>query len=180
MDDHYKLVMEARRNAAAGPKRLYFGYSTVLDRAAFEEWREQHGYSFFELPAGQLAEALDVELVFDFPSRFWGGRVAGLGDAPGQSVFGRLFEVSSEDWPIVEHKEGAVSGMCVARPVTVRVEGRELTATAFTTRPERASHDGPVSRGFVEALVRGARSAGLPAAYLARLEASGDRATTPA
>src|SRR3712207_6937317 len=45
-----------------------FAYSTILDRAAFEEWRAQHSYDFFELPEGKLAEALDVDLVYDFPS----------------------------------------------------------------------------------------------------------------
>ena len=57
MDEHYRMVMEARERAGAGPKRLYFAYSTVLDRAAFEGWREQHGYAFFELPEGMVAEA---------------------------------------------------------------------------------------------------------------------------
>jgi hypothetical protein len=59
--------------------------------------------------------------------------------------------------------------MCVERPVTVLVGGERLEATAFTTRPERASLDGPVSPRYVEALIRGAESAGLPAEYLARL-----------
>ena len=36
----------ARRQSAAGsPSRLYFAYSTILDRAAFDEWRGQHGYA---------------------------------------------------------------------------------------------------------------------------------------
>ncbi|HSP78565.1 MAG TPA: gamma-glutamylcyclotransferase, partial [Myxococcaceae bacterium] len=42
-------------------------------------------------------------------------------------------------------------------------------ATAFTTSPRRASSEGPISTRFVEALVRGAESAGLPAEYLERL-----------
>ena len=169
MDGHYEQVMRARALAKNDPPRLYFAYSTALDRIAFDEWRNQHGYNEFALPPGELAEALDVDLVYDFPSRFWGGRVAGLTDKPGTSVFGRLFEVSGVDWPIVGHKEGALTNMCVARPVRVRVGDRELTAEAFTTRPERASYDGPVSERFRQALVRGAESAGLPQAYLERL-----------
>jgi hypothetical protein len=49
------------------------------------------------------------------------------------------------------------------------VDGQELEATAFTTSPKRASVDGPISPRFVEALVRGAESAGLPAAYVEQL-----------
>ncbi|MCI0574295.1 MAG: gamma-glutamylcyclotransferase [Myxococcaceae bacterium] len=169
MDAHHEQVMRAREAAQEGVTRRYFGYSTILDREAFEEWRGQHGYGFFELPEGQLAEALDVDLVYDFPSRWWGGRAAGLMDRPGARVWGRVYEIPGKDWPIVQHKEGAVTGMSVEREVRVRVGGQEVVATAFTTSPRRASMDGPVSQRFVEALVRGARSAGLPAEYVERL-----------
>ena len=166
MDSHYDQVMKARQGATEGATRQYFAYSTVLDRAAFLEWRAQHAYEFFDLPEGQLAEAEGVGLVYDFPSRWWGGRVAGLADQPGQSVHGRLFEIAAKDWPIIAHKEGAVTGMCVEREVTVKVAGRTLVATAFTTNPTRRSAEGEVSGRFLEALVRGARSAQLPAAYV--------------
>jgi hypothetical protein len=168
MDAHHEQVMEARRRAGTGT-RLYFGYSTVLDREAFEAWRGQHGYDFFQLPPGRLAEAQGVELIYDFPSRWWGGRVAGLVDTAQGSVWGRVFEIAEQDWPIIQHKEGAVTGMCVERPVRLLVEGQPLEATAFTTNPARASDQGEISGRFVEALVRGATAAGLPATWVAKL-----------
>ncbi len=168
MDAHYDLVMKAREKAGQGT-RLYFAYSTILDREAFLEWRDQHGYDFFELPKGRLAKATDLKLVYDFPSRWWGGRVAGLADQPGQHVWGLLFEIKEADWPVVAHKEGAVTGMCVERRVKVEVDGQTLEATAFTTHPERASADGPVSPRFLEAIARGAQSAGLPAEWVKSL-----------
>ena len=61
MDSHYDQVMKARSTADTAAMKLYFAYSTILDRAAFEEWRAQHSYEFFELPEGKLAEALDAE-----------------------------------------------------------------------------------------------------------------------
>ncbi|WP_426752111.1 gamma-glutamylcyclotransferase [Myxococcus sp. Y35] len=170
MDSHYDQVMKARAAADPSATRLYFAYSTILDRAAFEEWRSQHSYDFFELPEGRLAEALDVDLVYDFPSRWWGGRVAGLTDAAERKVYGRLFEIRGQDWPIIQHKEGFVTSMCVERPVRVRVDGQDVEATAFVTNPRRASSDGPVSTRFVDALVRGAQAAGLPADYVERLK----------
>jgi cation transport regulator ChaC len=169
MDAHHDQVARRRAALAGSPPRLYFAYSTILDRAAFEEWRAQHGYHDFQLPPGRVAEAVDVDLVFDFPSRWWGGRVAGLTDRPGARVYGVVYEIAGVDWPVLEHKEGAVTGMTVARPVRLRVDGEELEASAFTTRPERARLDGPVSARFVEALARGAAAAGLPADYVARL-----------
>jgi hypothetical protein len=171
MDAHFDQVMRLRADLARrpAPPRRYFAYSTVLDRTAFEAWRAEHGYGSFDLPEGVLAEALDVDLVYDFPSRWWGGRVAGLADRPGATIFGRLFTVPGVDWPIVQHKEGGITGMSVERQVWVRAGGERVEATAFTTNPARASLDGAVSPRFVEALVRGARAAGLPEAYLARL-----------
>ncbi len=168
MDAHYDQVMKARAQAGEG-KRWYFGYSTILDRAAFEEWRAQHSYDFFELPAGLVGEAGELELVYDFPSRWWGGRVAGLRDAAGKSVFGLLFEIAEKDWAIIQHKEGVVTGMCVERPVQVKHGDALIEATAFTTNPVRASDDGPVSERFVEALRRGAAAAGLPDAWVKSL-----------
>jgi cation transport regulator ChaC len=176
MDNHFKIVTDARARSVDSPARGYFGYATILDRPAFDDWRAQHGYVDFVLPAGQVAEALDVDLVFDFPSRFWAGRVAGLADRPGASVFGLLFEIPGKDWPIIEHKEGAVTGMCVPRELRVRVGGEVRTATAFTTHPARASEVGPVSQPFVAALVRGAESVGLPSEYVARLRARAGQA----
>lgn len=173
MDSHHDQVMKARAESDPSATRLYFAYSTILDREAFEEWRDQHGYSFFQLPEGKLGQALDVELVYDFPSRWWGGRVAGLADKPGAGVWGRLFEIRGDDWPIVRHKEGAITGMCVEREVRVRVGDQEVRALAFTTNPQRASREGPVSQRFIEALVRGATSAGLPADYVDRLRSPG-------
>lgn len=173
MDAHYEQVMAARAAVEGGGERAYFAYSTILDREAFEEWRHQHGYDFFALPAGEVAEGLDLALTYDFPSRWWGGRVAGLVDQPGAAVYGLLFRIAEKDWPIIQHKEGWVTHMCVERPVRVRVGGRELEATAFTTAAGRKSQDGPVSQRFVEALVRGAEAAGLPPTWVTSLRKAG-------
>jgi gamma-glutamylcyclotransferase len=175
MDAHYDVVMAARSRAEGTGERTYFAYSTILDRAAFEEWRAQHGYDFFELPPGRPAEALDVALTYDFPSRWWGGRVAGLADSPGASVHGLLFQIPGKDWPIIQHKEGFVTQMCGERLVQVRSGGQLLEATAFTTAANRRSSEGPVSARFVEALVRGAQAAGLPATWVASLRHSPPR-----
>ena len=169
MDAHYDMVMKARESADTGTT-LYFGYSTILDRSAFEEWRSQHSYDFFDLPKGQVAAAQDVQLVYDFPSRWWGGRVAGLTSAPGQKVWGVLFEIAKKDWPIIQHKEGVVTGMCVEHAVKVQLGDKQVDAVAFVTDPTRASTDGAVSSRFVDALVRGATSAGLPAEWISSLK----------
>src|SRR6185295_6298153 len=108
------------------------------------------------------AECMDLGLVYDFPSRWWGGRVAGLEDRVGAVVHGLLFEIAPRDWPIIQHKEGAITRMCVEREVRVRTPAGERMATAFTTAPERKSLEGAVSPRFVEALMRGRGRRGCP------------------
>ncbi len=166
MDAHYHKVMKARENIKETGTRLYFAYSGILDREAFEKWRDEHSYQFFDLPEGKVAEAKDVELVFDFPSRWWGGRVAGLVDKKGSSVFGRLYEIAKVDWPVVQHKEGFVTGMSHERTLKVTVDNQEFEAIAFVTAPQRASFEGPVSERFLTALTNGARRSGLPEHYV--------------
>ena len=170
MDAHYHKVMKARDGIKETGTRLYFAYSGVLDREAFEAGREEHSYQFFQLPEGAVAEAKGVDLIFDFPSRWWGGRVAGLTDKAGASVFGRLFEIDAVNWPVVQHKEGVVTGMSIERTLKVYVDGKEFEATAFVTSPDRASTDGPVSQRFIEALISGAKQSGLPETYIATLK----------
>jgi hypothetical protein len=148
---------------------LYFAYSTVLDREAFETWRTEHSYGFFQLPEGRVATAKGIDLVFDFPSRWWGGRVAGLVDKPGSEICGLVFEIQAVDWPIVQHKEGFVTGMCIERKVQVTVDGKVIEATAFTTAPNRANQSGEISQDFISALIRGAQQAKLPSEYMSKL-----------
>jgi hypothetical protein len=63
--------------------------------------------------------------------------------------------------------------MRVERKVCVETaDGRKIDALAFTTNPVRASTDGPVSPRFVEALKRGATSAGLPNDWVAKLSSA--------
>lgn len=166
MDAHYHVVMNARNQITDNGTQLYFAYSGVLDREAFEQWKEEHSYQFFNLPEGQIAEAKHMDLIFDFPSRWWGGRVAGLTKKDGASVFGRLFEIKVKDWPVVQHKEGVITGMSIEIPIEVTVDGKTLNAIAFTTNPQRASTQGAVSKNYLEALIRGATAAGLPQSYI--------------
>lgn len=169
MDAHYHKVMKAIDEVKETGTRLYFAYSGVLDRQAFEEWRTQHSYEFFNLPEGEVAEAVDQDLVFDFPSRWWGGRVAGLTPKAGSSVFGRLYEISAKNWPVVQHKEGVITGMSIEKKIPVKVAGKIVEAIAFTTSPDRAQLQGPVSERYVASLVAGATKAGLPQSYVESL-----------
>jgi gamma-glutamylcyclotransferase len=170
MDAHYHKVMKAREEITETKPKLYFAYSTILDREAFEEWRDEHSYQFFTLPEGKVAEAINTDLVFNFFSRWWGGRVAGLVEKPGSKVYGMLFEIKAKDWPVVQHKEGFVTQNCIERPIKLLVDGEEVEAIAFTTAASRATQEGPISPDFIQAVARGAEASGLPAEYIQRLK----------
>lgn len=166
MDAHYHKVMQARDQIKDAGTKLYFGYSGVLDRKAFEQWKEEHSYHFFELPEGQVAAARDYDLIFDFPSRWWGGRVAGLQEKKDAVVYGRLFEIPAVNWPVIQHKEGVITGMSVEIKIKIELAGKEVEASAFVTSPQRASTEGPVSERYIKALMDGAQQAALPTSYV--------------
>lgn len=169
MDAHYSKVMKAREEVTETSNKLYFAYSGVLDIEAFDQWRTEHSYQFFELPEGRLARAENIDLIFDFPSRWWGGRVAGLTEKPGAYVYGKVFEIPSKNWPVVQHKEGVITGMSIEKEITVLVDNKPVTAVAFTTNPLRTSLQGTVSQDYLEALIRGAKSSHLPEEYITTL-----------
>ncbi len=177
MDAHYHQVMKKREEAQATGTRLYFAYSTILDMEAFKEWAEQHSYQFFKLPAGQVAKVLDHDLVFDFASRWWGGLVAGLTEKNGAEVYGMLFEIPNKDWPVVQHKEGFITQMCIEKEVKVQIldaagnaTSQQVTATAFVTNPQRAQTQGEISKNFIHAIIQGAKASRLPSSYIQKLE----------
>lgn len=149
--------------------RHYFCYSSSLDPAAFDEWKKSHGYEHFSLPKGEPATALGVAYVFDFPSRYWGGRVLSLEQltdaAQPADVRGLVFEIPDSHWPIVQHKEGIVTGAAVEMPLKVLVGERGtkiVDATAFVTHPDRVSKDGPVSVRFLETVLGAYKARGVP------------------
>jgi hypothetical protein len=170
MDAHYYQVMDKRNKITSTGCRNYFAYSTILDHAAFEEWAAQHSYQFFQLPEGKICSVEDTELVFDFPSRWWAGLVGSLGQKTGSKVYGLLFQIPEKDWPIIQHKEGNVTGMCIEKQVQVKLENQEIEATAFVTSPERASSNGTISKRYIEALISGATQSNLPKEYIEYLK----------
>jgi hypothetical protein len=151
--------------------RPYFAWSVVLDAAERSAALGRAGQGAFRLPAGTVAEARDLDLAYTHSSERWGGRVAALVEKPGASVFGLLLEVPASDWPILQALEDAKSGEYVEVEVEVRSGGKVTKATAFTPSVERVAPMGQVSQRFADALARGAREAGLPAAYVTKLEA---------
>lgn len=152
--------------------RALFAFSPLIDPAAFDEWKRSHGHAALQLPPGEVAEAVGVDLVYSCPSKKWGGRIAALTPVAGKSVFGKLFRIRPEDWAAIVEAETGRGEKLAELEVQVRAGGKMIPATAFA--PRAPSTDGPVSESYARALAKAAEAARLPADYVDRLKAEAE------
>ncbi|AEI69066.1 hypothetical protein [Corallococcus macrosporus] len=158
---------------AAGPpaSRPWFAYS--LDLAPVIARERLPGLPPIpDVLGGELAEALDVDVVYDVASAAWGGKVARLVDAPGRKLPGMLRRVPPEAWDALARLESSMAGATEARPVKVRTfTGAVLTAQAFTPAAPTTPAQGVVSESFLVTLALSAEQAGLSSEHVERLQA---------
>jgi gamma-glutamylcyclotransferase len=149
----------------------WFVYGSSLDAEAFAAWARDHGYRAPDLSTGRPARLRGWRLAFDAPSRMWGGPVASLTESAGDEVEGIALPMPGDARGLVDHKEGAVSGLYEPVPVTLETGTGQVPALAFRVAPgRRLPDDGPPAPAYLDALLRGARAVGLSAAWVARLE----------
>ena len=166
-------VFGAAHQAQAGAPFTWFVYGSSLDRPAFAEWAQAHGYLVPDLDQARPARLEGYRLAFDVNSRHWGGAVASLAEAPGQHVEGLALPLPGTARGLVEHKEGAVSGLYTGFAVTLLPAGggAPIEAVAFrAAEGRRLPAEAHPSPAYLEVMVRGARACGLSADWVARLE----------
>jgi len=151
---------------------IWFVYGSSLDRQAFSSWAAEHGYLLPDLSRALPARLPGYRLAFDVLSRHWGGAVASLAEAVGEWVEGLAVPMPGAARGLVDHKEGAVSGLFTPLAVTVRdASGHELAALAYRSAPaRRLPAESAPSPAYLEVLRRGARASGLSADWLRRLD----------
>jgi gamma-glutamylcyclotransferase len=157
----------------AGPSApfTWFVYGSSLDGEAFAAWARDHGYRAPDLSAGRPARLRGWRLVFDAPSKMWGGPVASLAESAGDEVEGLALPMPGDARGLVDHKEGAVSGLYEPVPVTLETSTGPVQALAYRVSPvRRLPADGPPAPAYLDVLLRGARSVGLSPAWIGRLE----------
>lgn len=165
-------VGRAHESAAADAPFTWFFYGSSLDRAAFAQWAEQHGYSLPDFTAAAPAKLSGYRLAFDVESRFWGGACGSLIEDPSGHVEGLALPLPAEARGLVEHKEGAISGLYAAFPceVTKLSDGAKLPAVAYRAAPDRRlPKEARPSARWLQAVADGARAAGLSEAWLTEL-----------
>lgn len=165
-------VAGAAHEAPSGADFVWFVYGSSLDREAFAAWAGEHGYRVPDFSRALPARLDGWRLSFDVFSRFWGGAVGSLAEAPGARVEGLAVPMAGGARGLADHKEGAISGLY--RPMEVEVVplagGEAIRATAYVASPGRrlASEQAP-SPAWLDAVIRGARAAGLSPEWTAEL-----------
>lgn len=173
-------VVGKAHEAARTSDFTWFVYGSSLDREAFTAWAAEHGYVVPSFAAARRARLPGFRIAFDVVSRHWGGAVASVTEAPGDAVEGLAVPLPGAARGLVDHREGAVSGLYQPFETTAVDEaGQPLPVLAYrASGSRRLPGDAPPAPAYLAVVVRGARAAGLPAAWLARLEALGRPAAT--
>jgi len=158
--------------ASAGRDFVWFVYGSSLDTEAFAAWAREHGYAPPSFGGARPARLAGFRLAFDVVSRFWGGATASLAEAPGDFVEGIAAPIPGAARGLVEHKEGAVSGLY--EPIHVELEvtgGERVPAIAYRAAPSRRlPADALPAPAFLDVVIRGARARGLSAEWIEKLE----------
>lgn len=153
---------------------LYFAYGSNLDP---EQMR-------LRCPGHRvvgLAELRDHRLSFPLTSHDWGGGVAGLAVAHGESVWGVVYQLTAEDLASLdryEHFVGPGDQHNLYDRETVSVQLVRADDDSFPRRLQawtylaRQANPSPPSRRYLDAIIAGARHHRLPDDYVARLAAT--------
>jgi hypothetical protein len=158
--------------AQAGGDFVWFVYGSSLQRGAFAAWADQHGYQPPDLRQAVPCRLDGYRLAFDVVSRSWGGAVASLAESPGDHVEGLAMPMPGSARGLVDHKEGAVSGLYEPFEVelTPLAGGPASKAIAYrSAAARRLSADAAPSLTYLGVLIQGARECGLSQAWVERL-----------
>jgi hypothetical protein len=154
----------------------YFAYGSALDAAHVTAWARDHGQPADFLGDGVVAALDDHHLAFNLASRYWGGQVGNLEPAPGQVVWGVMFELDDAAAEAIRAKEGVRTGL--SREITVEIRlvaGGDQSATLQLIEAQAfvAAHPGPAgppSDRWLDSVIAGARAHALPASWIITLD----------
>ncbi|HYM80182.1 MAG TPA: gamma-glutamylcyclotransferase family protein [Candidatus Limnocylindria bacterium] len=151
---------------------LYFAYASNLNPAQMRERAPGHHMV-------GLAVLHDHRLVFPRYSDHWGGGMASVTHAHGQTVWGMIHEVGDEDLATLDRLEGfqgpgnqhnlydrELITVELVRPDDGSVP-RRVRAAAYLARPSNPS---PPSRRYLDTILAGARHHRLPEEYVEALQ----------
>ena len=132
---------------------LLFAYGSNLASSEMEAFCPRHHFL-------GVARLDGFRIEFRRRSRRWGGGAADIVEAPGEFVWGALYEVPEGELDRLDAKEGG--GFAYRRRrVGVTLHGRRLPAQAYEVI-EKEPEQVPPSADYLHLLATGARERGLP------------------
>jgi gamma-glutamylcyclotransferase (GGCT)/AIG2-like uncharacterized protein YtfP len=143
--------------AASGLTRPYFGYGSNMHSATIAEWAPDARF----VGAAHLP---DFRLAFLRRSIRWKAGAADIVEAPGDVVWGALYELTEAEQRALDEKEYLGTGYR-RRSVRVLCEGRTCDAITYEVI-EKAPHHLEPKPEYVDLLVAGAIERGLPAEWV--------------
>jgi len=138
---------------------LYFAYGSNMDPKQMAE----------RCPGSKAigsARLADHRLAFVWDSPGWGGGVGTVVPAPGDEVWGVLWELTGENEKTLDGYEGVENDVYTKERVALDASGERVNALIYIATDTRAKE--PSAR-YVDALVRGARAFSLPTGYIEHL-----------
>ena len=110
----------------------------------------------------------DHRIVFTWDSHAWEGGVAHVLPERGRDTWGVLWELTEDHLRALDRYERVEDGIYARTTTHVLHDGRAVEALIYLAND---SEPKAPSKRYLRALVRGARAHGLPAEYVAALEA---------
>jgi gamma-glutamylcyclotransferase len=139
-----------------------FAYGSNMASAEMAAWCPEARFT-------GVARLRDRRLELRRRSLRWGGGAADIVPAPGEEVWGALYEIPAGRLDLLDAKEG--EGIAYRRvAVEVDAGGRRLAAEAYEVAVKEPTELPPTPE-YAALLLRGARERGLPEAWLTRLAA---------
>jgi gamma-glutamylcyclotransferase len=143
---------------------LYFAYGSNMASAELQTWCPKARFLGAALLEGH-------RLAFTRRSIRWGGGAADAVPAPGEQVWGALYEIPDEALPRLDTKEG--EGFAYRRTeMEVTLNGEPRRAVVYQVI-DKESPEVPCTPAYAELLVTGARERGLPDDYVHGLAKEG-------
>lgn len=166
------VVGKAHEADAAGAGFNWFIYGSSLDRAAFTAWAKEHGYVLPDFSRAVPAKLTGYKLAFLVQSKFWGGAVATLEPDANGTIEGISLPMPADAKGLVDHKEGAISGLF--EPFAVKIQdtadGRTYDAVAYRAVASRKlAQEAAPARRYVDTIIQGAKDWHLSVAYIDQL-----------
>ena len=139
---------------------LYFAYGSNMASSQLAAWGTEHR-------AVGPAELPDHRLAFLRRSIRWQSGAADIVRAPGESVWGVLWELpfGLDELDVKE----AAGDAYRRRAVTLRLDGATVPAVAYEVI-EKEPVEVPPTREYLDTMLAGAKEHGLPETWLQRIE----------